>query len=182
MPNDPEAGENLVFEGEEPGFRVPLTEVPYVEACNRVLFEDERHRVSLREIRAHSEGVVLVLDRVFRRMPGEDQLAYRLALMESYGAGTGDLLNLSGGNLSGGGAETASLECVGAQGDETGNASYAQVEYWCPGNFGSGTLVLSLRETGMADAIEFELRATRLRDAQARVFRVDESALGFPRD
>lgn len=68
---------------------IPATGVPHVLAFNRVLHHKERHRLSLRESRVHSTGAVLVLDRVFRRLPDEEQLAYRRALMDSYAAGEG---------------------------------------------------------------------------------------------
>lgn len=79
---------------ETPFDPVPATEVPFVLAFNRVLHQDGRHRLSLREARVHSSGAVLVLDRVFHRLPAEEQLAYRRALMDSYAAGEGELVSV----------------------------------------------------------------------------------------
>ncbi len=172
-----ENGEDLVFEGETFGASIPLAEVPHVVAQNRVIFENARHRVSLRGIRAHSYGIVVVLDRVFRRLPVEEYLAYRVALMDSYAEGTGALLDVSPGN-----AEPVMLDCVLGQGDETRNASFAHIEYWCPGEFSTTDLHLSLRETSLGQHLDFQLPAAVLRNAQELVFSVDSDGFGFPKN
>lgn len=175
-----ENGEDLVFEGETFGSSIPLAEVPHVVAQNRVIFESPRHRVSLREIRAHSHGIIVVLDRVFRRLPVEDYLAYRVALMDSYAEGTGALLDVSAVDASQGNPGPVVLDCVLGQGDETRNASFHHLEYWCPGEFSTTDLHLSLRETSLGQHLDFHLPAAVLRNAQAQVFTVDSDGFGFP--
>ncbi|MDQ0093413.1 hypothetical protein [Paeniglutamicibacter psychrophenolicus] len=153
---------------------IPATEVPFVLAFNRVLYRDQRHRLSLREARVHCIGAVLVLDRVFRRLPAEEQLAYRRALMDSYQTGEGEPVAIDPD-----GTESV-LGPVTGETSEDRNASYARLEYRVPGAFGAGSLVLCLRGTDLPREVEFEIDGHLLRMAQAQVHSAGTSALGFP--
>ena len=159
---------------ESPLDAVPATEVPYVLAFNRVLHQDGRHRLSLREARVHSTGAVLVLDRVFHRLPAEEQLAYRQALMDSYAAGEGELVST---DLDG--TETV-LGLLAGESAEDRSASYARLEHWVPGTLGAGPLALCLRGTALPRDVEFEIDGHLLRVAQAQVHSTRTSELGFP--
>ena len=159
---------------ESPLEPVPATEVPYVLAFNRVLHQDERHRLSLREARVHSTGAVLVLDRVFHRLPTEEQLAYRQALKDSYAAGEGELVALDAD-----GTETVLVRLAGESAEDR-NASCARLEHWVPGSFGTAPLALCLRGTDLPRDVEFEIDGHLLRVAQAQVHSTRTSELGFP--
>lgn len=152
----------------------PATGVPQVLAFNRVLHHKERHRLSLRESRVHSTGAVLVLERVFRRLPDEEQLAFRRALLDSYAAGEGELVALDAD-----GTETI----LGLLADETAqdrSGSHARLEHWVPGRFGVGSLALCLRGTDIPSEVEFEIDGHLLRVAQSQVHSAGTSELGFP--
>lgn len=153
---------------------IPATEVPFVLAFNRVLYRDQRHRLSLREARVHCIGAVLVLDRVFRRLPAEEQLAYRRALMDSYQTGEGEPVAIDPD-----GTESV-LGPVTGETSEDRNASYARLEYRVPGAFGAGSLVLCLRGTDLPREVEFEIDGHLLRVAQSQVHSAETSGLGFP--
>ncbi|RAX49934.1 hypothetical protein DQ353_07175 [Arthrobacter sp. AQ5-05] len=159
---------------ESPLDAVPATEVPFVLAFNRVLHQDQRHRLSLREARVHSTGAVLVLDRVFHRMPAEEQLAYRQALMDSYAAGEGEIVALDAD-----GTEAILGLLAGETADDL-SGSYARLEHWVPGTFGAGSLVLCLRGTDLPCEVDFEIDGHLLRGAQAQVHSTGTSELGFP--
>ncbi|GAA1878476.1 hypothetical protein GCM10009715_26450 [Paeniglutamicibacter psychrophenolicus] len=153
---------------------VPATEVPFVLAFNRVLHRDQRHRLSLREARVHSTGAVLVLDRVFHRLPAEEQLAYRQALMDSYAAGEGELVALDAD-----GTETV-LGLLAGESAEDRSGSHARLEHWVPGTFGTAPLPLCLRGTDLPREVEFEIDGHLLRVAQSQVHSTETSGLGFP--
>ncbi|MGB9035310.1 MAG: hypothetical protein WCC45_12410 [Paeniglutamicibacter sp.] len=153
---------------------VPAAEVPYVLAFNRVLHQDQRHRLSLREARVHSTGAVLVLDRVFHPLPVEEQLAYRRALSDSYAAGEGELVSI---DLDG--TETV-LGLLAGESAEDRSGSYARLEHWVPGSFGTAPLALCLRGTDLPREVEFEIDGHLLRAAQAQIHSAGTSGLGFP--
>lgn len=151
-------------------------EIPHILAYNRLLIQDPRHRLSLREARVQDQGAVLVMDRVFLRLPGEERLAYRGAVMDSYAAGEGRLVRLFPDGTE------VSLECVLSEADEERNASWARMEHWLPGVFGESEIELSLRGTDIAAEIDFRINATALGEAQAQVYKYSSSVLGFPEE
>lgn len=172
MTGDPAAP--VVDENESPGADIAPGEVPHVLAYNQLLFEDPRHRLSLREIRVHAQGAIVVMDRVFRRLRAEERLAYRLAAMDSYAAGEGKLVSVPSD-----GSEVC-LKCVLSDAREARNASWMLMEYWLPGIFGEHEIELSLRGTDIAPHVDFRIEATALDHAQAQVPRYSSSVLGFP--
>ncbi len=157
-----------------PNDAVPETEVPYVLAFNRVLHQDQRHRLSLREARVHCTGAVLVLDRVFHRLPAEEQLAYLRALSDSYAAGEGELVSI---DLDG--TETV-LGLLAGESAEDRSGSYARLGHWVPGSFGTAPLALCLCGTGLPREVDFGIDGHLLRAAQAQVHSAGTSGLGFP--
>jgi hypothetical protein len=157
---------------ETPNDADPETEVPYVLAFNRVLHQEQRHRLSLREARVHSTGAALVLDRVFHRLPAEEQLAYRRALMDSYAAGELVSIDLDG-------TETV-LGLLAGESAEDRSGSYARLEHWVPGSFGTAPLALCLRGTGLPREVDFGIDGHLLRVAQSQVHATGTSQLGFP--